>query len=42
MESYNMKDFEKPFQIIHKNLDGFNQKLTEMHKLTNENIKQIL
>ena len=39
MESYNI---EKPFQIIQENLDGFNQKMKEMSKHTNENIKLIL
>jgi hypothetical protein len=35
-------NIEKPFQIIPENLDGFNQKVNEMSKLTNENIKLIL
>ena len=42
MESYNMKDFEKPFQIIPENLDGFNQKVKEMSELTGDKMKQLL
>ncbi len=42
MESYNMKDIEKPFQIIPYNLDGFNQKVKEMSELTDDKLKQLL
>ena len=38
MESFNIKDFEKPYQIITENEDDFNELVRKMSLLTQEKL----
>ena len=42
MDSFNLKDIEKPFKIIQQNLDDFNDEIKKKCELTAEQIKKLL
>ena len=42
MDTFNIKEIEKPYKIINKNLDDFKEKLEEKAELTDEQKKELI
>jgi hypothetical protein len=42
MDPFNIKEIEKPYKIINKNLDDFKEKLEEKAELTDEQKRDLI